>query len=549
MFCRQCEQTFKEEGCYQLGACGKSPEVDALQDLLIHCLRGLAEVGIRANHLGIDTRAAGFFTCEALFSTLTNVNFDPDRFVDYIYTGVKIRDNLKAEINGTSVLTRWSSAVDFIPCTTKAELIQQGRDIERDSICESQTDSDIFSVKLTILYGLKGIASYAYHAAELGQEDKEVYAFFYHTLVTLDRGDRSLDEWVAIALRVGSINLRVMELLDRAHTSTYGHPVPTDVPLNAKLGKAILVSGHNLKDLEAILKQTEGKEITIYTHGELLPAHGYPKLKQKYPHLYGHYGTAWHNQTREFSEFPGAIVMTTNCLMPPRASYHDRLFTCGPVGWQGVSHISNRDFTPVIQKALELPEFNSETSEVRTVMTGLARHAVLSRTKDLIDAVKRGDIRHFFLVGGCDGAKSKRSYYTELVEKVPSDCVVLTLGCGKFRFFDKELGEIDGFSRLMDAGQCNDAYSAIQIALGLAKALKININQLPLSLILSWYEQKAIAILLSLLYLGIQDIRLGPTLPAFITPNVFQLLESKYHIKVITTPDEDLAACLGVKSF
>jgi hydroxylamine reductase len=378
----------------------------------------------------------------------------------------------------------------------------------------------------------------------LGQEDDRVYNFCHEALAALGRQDISLDEWVNMALKLGEINLRVMELLDAGNTSTYGHPVPTSVPLNAKPGKAILISGHDLKHLEELLKQTENTGISIYTHGEMLPAHGYPRLKQQYPHLHGHYGTAWQNQVREFAQFPGPIVMTTNCLMPPHDAYSNRVFTLGPVGWPGLKHLQTDDYTSVIQQALELPGFTAE-GEPRQVMTGFARNAVLSVAGEVIEAVKRGDIRHFFLVGGCDGAKSGRSYYSEFVEKVPQDCVVLTLACGKFRFFDKDLGDIGGIPRLMDVGQCNDAYSAIQIALALANAFNVDVNQLPLSMILSWYEQKAVSILLTLLYLGIQDIRLGPTLPAFISPNVFKLLSEKYNLKPITTPDQDLAACLG----
>jgi hydroxylamine reductase len=345
------------------------------------------------------------------------------------------------------------------------------------------------------------------------------------------------------------MNLRAMELLDLGHTQTYGHPTPTPVPLNPRQGKALLVSGHDIKQLAAILEQTANTEITVYTHGELLPAHGYPVLKQKYPHLYGHYGTAWQNQTKDFAKFPGAIIVTTNCLMPPHETYDEKLFTVGPVGYPGINYLPAAengmvDFSPAIQMALQLPGFTQDDSP-RQVLVGFGRNAVLSVADQVIDAVKQGKIRHFFLVGGCDGAKPDRNYYTEFVEKVPSDCVVLTLACGKYRFFDKQLGEIGNLPRLMDVGQCNDAYSAIQIALGLANALEMDVNQLPLSMILSWYEQKAVAVLLTLFYLGIQDIRLGPTLPAFISPNVFQLLSEQYRLKPITTPDADLAACLA----
>ena len=344
-------------------------------------------------------------------------------------------------------------------------------------------------------------------------------------------------------LKCGEVNLRAMELLDAANTGIYGHPVPTTVPLGAKKGKAILVSGHDLKDLEEILRQTEGKGISVYTHGEMLPCHGYPGLK-KYGHLYGHYGTAWQNQQKEFAQFPGAIVMTTNCIQKPVKSYKDNIFTSGLVSWPEVNHISYRNFSPVIEKALAMPGFNHDIHG-KTVMTGFARNAVMGVADKVIEAVKNKDIRHFFLVAGCDGAKPGRNYYTEFVEKVPSDCVVLTLACGKFRFFDKELGSIGGIPRLMDIGQCNDAYSAIQIALALSQAFNVGVNELPLSLVLSWYEQKAVAILLTLLHLGIKDIRLGPSLPAFTSNNVLGVLVEKFGIKPITTPCEDLKAILG----
>jgi hydroxylamine reductase len=359
---------------------------------------------------------------------------------------------------------------------------------------------------------------------------------------TLDK-HLTMDDWVAMVLKCGKINLRTMEILDAANTGTYGHPVPTKVPLGHKKGKAILVSGHDLRDMEEILKQTEGKGIYVYTHGEMLPCHGYPELK-KYPHFYGHYGTAWQNQQKEFADFPGPVVMTTNCLMKPKDSYKDNVFTCGVVGWPGLPHIQNYNYSHVIAKALAMPGFQNDSNGV-SVTTGFGRNAVMSVAGTVIEAVKSKAIRHFFLVGGCDGAKPVRNYYTEFVEKVPKDCVVLTLACGKFRFFDKDLGDIGGIPRLLDVGQCNDAYSAVQIALALANAFNVGVNELPLSLIVSWYEQKAVAILLTLLYLGIQNIRLGPSLPAFITPNVLNFLVEKFNIKPITTPDQDLKAILG----
>jgi hydroxylamine reductase len=377
----------------------------------------------------------------------------------------------------------------------------------------------------------------------LGQEDDAVYAFVHEALAAMARPDLGLPEMLGLVLKCGEINLKAMELLDAANTGRYGHPVPTQVPLGHKKGKAILVSGHDLLDLEEILKQSEGKGIYVYTHGEMLPCHGYPGLK-KYPHFYGHFGTAWQNQAKEFPQFPGAIVMTTNCIQRPKEAYAPNLFTRGLVGWPGITHIPDLNFKPVIDKALEMPGFTEDVNG-QSVMVGFGHNAVLGVADKVIEAVKNKQIRHFFLVGGCDGAKPSRNYYTEFVEKVPNDCVVLTLACGKFRFFDQQLGDIGGIPRLLDVGQCNDAYSAIQIAGALAGAFGVGVNDLPLSLILSWYEQKAVAILLSLLHLGIKNIRLGPSLPAFVTPNVLDVLVKNFDIKPISTPDEDLKAILG----
>jgi hydroxylamine reductase len=549
MFCEQCEQTASGDGCHQFGACGKSPEVNAIQDLLVHCLRGLAPVALQAKAAGVDTHAADIFTCEALFATMTNVNFNPSRLVDYIERAIAHRKALKAQLQGTGATGNWSAIAEFMPDLT-GDLVEQGEAIALQFISQVGKNAvDVFSLKLTVLYGLKGVASYVFHAYEVGQEDEQVYRFIYRALDALQDNTLNLEDWVALALEVGKTNLRAMELLDAGHTHTFGHPVPTTVPLNPRPGKAILVSGHDIRQLAAILKQTEGTGITVYTHGELLPAHGYPNLKQTYPHLYGHYGTAWQNQTKEFARFPGAVVITTNCLMPPHDTYSEKLFSVGPVSYPHLTYLvpgehDIPDYTPVIEMAMALPGFIEETPP-RSVKVGFAHNAVLSVADTVIDAVKQGKIRHFFLVGGCDGAKPGRSYYTEFVEQVPDDCVVLTLACGKFRFFDRDLGEVAGLPRLMDVGQCNDAYSAIQIALALAHAFEVDVNQLPLSMILSWYEQKAVAILLTLLHLGIQDIRLGPTLPAFFSANVFKLLSEKYHLRPISTPEQDLAACLA----
>jgi hydroxylamine reductase len=421
------------------------------------------------------------------------------------------------------------------------ELIKQGEAVGINS--DSKLNPDIRSLQQTLVYGIKGVGAYADHARILGQEDDKVYAFIHEGLAATQNKALGLDDWVGLVLKCGEINLRAMELLDAGNTGTYGHPVPTEVPLGAKKGKAILVSGHDLKDLKEILQQSEGKGINVYTHGEMLPCHAYPELK-KYSHLHGHYGTAWQNQKKEFEAFPGAILMTTNCIQKPRDVYKDNIFTTGLVGWPGVTHIGDKNFDLVIKKALDMPGFPEDTNG-RSVMCGFARNAVMGVADKLIEAVKGGAIKHFFLVAGCDGAKPGRNYYTEFVEQVPEDSVILTLACGKFRFFDKDLGDIGGIPRLLDVGQCNDAYSAIQIAVALAGAFECEVNDLPLSIILSWYEQKAVSILLTLLHLGIKDIRLGPSLPAFITPNVLDVLVKNFNIMPISTPEDDLKAILG----
>ena len=541
MFCNQCEQAAKGEGCTKIGVCGKEPDIAALQDLLVHVLQGLSLYAVEGRKNGISDPEVNLFTCEATFSTLTNVNFDGDRFVNLINRGVELRESLKKGIQQSGVNIEFKeAAASFIPAATMDELVEQGQTVELNS--NTDENPDILSLKSTLLYGLKGLAAYADHAKILGREDDEIYAFIQEGLASIPRQDLSLDEWVGLVLKCGEVNLRAMELLDDGNTSTYGHPVPTQVPLGAKKGKAILVSGHDLKDLEEVLKQSEGKGIYVYTHGEMLPTHGYPELK-KYSHFYGHYGTAWQNQAKEFARFPGPIVMTTNCIQKPKDSYFGNIYTRGLVGWPGVTHIKDQNYSAVIDKALEMEGF-SEDMDKGSVMVGFARNTVMSVADKIIGAVKNNDLRHFFLVAGCDGAKPGRNYYTEFVEKVPSDCAVLTLACGKFRFFDKDLGDIGGIPRLLDIGQCNDAYSAIQIAVALSQAFDCDVNDLPLSFVLSWYEQKAVVILLTLFHLGIKDIRLGPSLPAFITPNVLEVLVKNFAIKPITTPAEDLATML-----
>ena len=542
MFCYQCEQTAKGTGCTIQGVCGKSPEVAALQDLLLYALMGLSQVAVEGRKVGVSDHEVNVFTVKAAFSTLTNVDFDSTRFIDLIQQAVAIRDQLKSKVKaaGGNVAYSGGPAV-FTPASSLDELVKQGEPLGLHSY--PADNPDILSLKHTVLFGIKGVSAYADHAQILGQSDEKVYAFVHDGLAAIQRSDLSVEEWVAMALRCGEAALKAMELLDNGNTGIYGHPVPTKVPLGHKKGKAILVSGHDLLDLEELLKQTEGTGINIYTHGEMLPTHGYPKLKN-YSHFYGHYGTAWQNQIKEFPNFPGAILMTTNCIQRPKTEYTENIFTSGMVGWPGIPHIADMNFKPVIDRALALPGFH-EDKNGQEVTVGFARNAVLEVAGKVIEATKAGDIRHFFLVAGCDGAKPGRNYYTEFVDKIPDDCVVLTLACGKYRFFDKDMGDIGGIPRLLDMGQCNDAYSAVQVASALANAFNVDVNELPLSLIISWYEQKAVCVLLALLHLGIKGIRLGPSLPAFVTPNVLDTLVKNFDIKPIFRADEDLAAILG----
>jgi hydroxylamine reductase len=543
MFCYQCEQTAKGTGCTKVGVCGKQPDVAALQDLLIYALKGLSLVAVEGRKAGINAKELNAFTSKAAFSTLTNVDFDRDRFPVMINHCVELREQLKGKIKAAG------GKVDFPsgPATFKPEagvdaMVKQGEAVGLKS--DTTIDADILGLQHTLLFGIKGVAAYADHAQILGQEDDQVYAFIQEGLAATLNRDLGVNDYVGLLLKCGEINLRAMELLDAANTGTYGHPEPTQVPLGAKKGKAILVSGHDLKDMEEILKQSTGKGIYVYTHGEMLPTHAYPGLKKKYPHFYGHYGTAWQNQIREFGNFPGAILMTTNCIQKVQESYKDNIFTTGLVGWPGVPHIADKNFAPVIEKALAMDGFTQDVNG-KSVMCGFGRNAVMGVAGQVIDAVKSGAIKHFFLVAGCDGAKPGRDYYTRFTELIPQDCVILTLACGKFRFFDKDFGNIGGIPRLLDIGQCNDAYSAVQIAVALSKAFNVGVNDLPLSMVLSWYEQKAVAILLTLLHLGIKNIRLGPSLPAFITPNVLNVLVKNFNIMPITTPEEDLKAILG----
>lgn len=535
MYCNQCEQTAKGLACTAVGVCGKKPEAAALQDLLLHSLQGLSKYAQAAREQKIEvSQEINQFTMEALFATLTNVNFDPERLQAYIYQGEQYQQDLQQA--GANI----GETVKKITGQTVAALVEEGE--QSGHLVDMNQPEDICSLQQILVYGLKGVAAYAHHAEVLGQRDGRIYEFAHQALAAVNDPSKDLSFWLEMVLKCGEINLITMELLDAANTGTYGHPVPTSVPLGHTQGKAILVSGHDLHDLEGLLQATAGKGINIYTHGEMLPAHGYPELK-KYPHLVGNYGTAWQNQRNEFNQFPGPILMTTNCIQEPRDIYKYNIFTTGPVAWPGVTHVPNGEYTLLIDKALEMPGF-TEDLDAGSVMVGFAHHTVIGVADTIIEAVKSKDIRHFLVVGGCDGAKSGRSYFTDLVDQAPQDTVILTLGCGKYRFFDHDLGQIGDIPRLLDCGQCNDAFSAVKIATALADAFQCGVNDLPLSLVLSWYEQKAVSVLLSLLFLGIKDIRLGPTLPAFITPGVLNVLVENFGIKAITTAEQDLQAIL-----
>ncbi len=546
MFCYQCEQTAQGTGCTRHGVCGKSPEVSALIDVTMYAAKGLSQYAHRARQFGAHDEEIDRAVIEALFSTVTNVNFDEARYEPLIKRLAQLKDRAKelyeqAARTAGKAPEALSGPATFKPASGLAALEAQGREHPVTQRIQKY-GPDVAGLMELITYGLKGAAAYADHALILGQTDEKVFAFFHEVLAFLADEPADANALTAMALRVGEVNLRVMELLDAGNTGTYGHPEPTKVRIEPLKGKAILVSGHDLKDLEALLKQTEGKGINVYTHGEMLPCNAYPGLK-KYRHLVGNYGGAWQDQQKEFAAFPGAILMTTNCIQKPQGSYLSRIFTCGLVAWPGACHISDRNFAPVIEAALAAPGFEKDGPE-RTITIGFGRNTVFSVADKVVEAVKAGKIKRFFLIGGCDGAKPGRNYYTEFAEKVPKDCVILTLACGKYRFNKMEFGDIGGIPRLLDCGQCNDAYSAIQIAVALSKAFNCGVNDLPLSLILSWYEQKAVAILLTLLHLGIRDMRIGPSLPAFVGPNVLGVLVEKFHLAPITTADADLKAIL-----
>lgn len=529
MFCYQCEQTAGCTGCTgNAGVCGKSANTARLQDELTGALIGLARAAEGNEHL--VNEEMNQLILEGLFTTVTNVNFYDETLKILIY---KI-ENAKKKL-----------VPNCFTCSGSC-----GRNDNFDMNTLWTTDEDVRSLKSLILFGIRGMAAYAYHASVLGYTDETISKFFYKALFAVGMKDWGMDELLPIVLEVGEVNLRCMELLDQANTTTYGTPVPTTVPLTIEKGPFIIITGHDLKDLQLLLEQTKDKGINIYTHGEMLPAHAYPEFK-KYSHLKGNFGTAWQNQQKEFDNIPGAILYTTNCLMPVKASYADRVFTTEVVSYPEMVHIGEeKDFTPVIEKALALGGYTKDQHMTGInggiqVTTGFSHGTVLSVADQVIEAVKNGDIKHFFLVGGCDGARVGRNYYTEFVKQSPEDSIILTLACGKYRFNDLELGTIGGLPRIMDMGQCNDAYGAIKVAIALAEAFECDVNELPLSMVLSWYEQKAVCILLTLFYLGIKNIHLGPTLPAFISPNVLNFLVENYGISPISTPEEDLKKLLN----
>ncbi len=554
MFCYQCEQTSAGVACQAQGVCGKDERAAALQDVLLHVVKGISVYAHHARLLGEANRAlrvcdpeVDAFTIRALFATLTNVNFDADALARLIEEAVATRAAARciyerAAMESGVAAQEFGGAAVWQPATEQEELIAQGKQVLLPARMLEE-GREIADLQELVLYGLKGVAAYAAHALALGAGDPISYGKMHEVLNALSHHAPSSEELLALALSVGELNYRVMEILDKAHTETFGHPQPSRVRLGARKGKAILVSGHDLHDLYALLQQTEGLGIQVYTHGEMLPAHGYPKLKA-FPHLAGNYGGAWMDQAAEFDAFPGAILMTSNCIQQPRLTYKDRIFTTGAVQWPGVPHVEDQQFGAVIEAALRAPGYSEDGGEEQ-ITVGFGHDAVLGVADKVVEAVKSGAIRHFFLIGGCDGARSQRSYYTQLANSVPKDCMILTLACGKYRFNKLEFGEIGGLPRLLDMGQCNDTYSALQVALALAKAFDCGVNDLPLSLVLSWYEQKAVAVLLTLLHLGVKNMRIGPTLPAFLSPGVLALLQEKYNLMAITTPENDLAAMLA----
>jgi hydroxylamine reductase len=549
MFCYQCEQTSQGQGCQTIGVCGKDENTATLQDLLIYALKGVSQYAHRARLLGAGDPEIDAFVIEAIFGTLTNVNFDADAVAALAYKAATMRDVARAlyteaAVKAGVVVEVLSGPAAFVPAKERLALLEQGRQqlIPLTYLSGNGIDAENKerkNLEELVIYGLKGVAAYAYHALMLGSSAPASYAMVYEILSALTE-KHTAAELLGLALKVGELNYAVLEQLDHAHTETFGAPTPATVRLHPLKGKAILVSGHDLHNLYQLLLQTEGTGINIYTHGEMLPAHGYPKLKA-FKHLAGNYGGAWVDQADDFTEFPGAVLMTSNCIQKPKADYMNRIFTVNAVEWPGVQHINGTDFSAVIAAAQAAPGFTEDGPD-NSITVGFGHEAVLGHAGTIIDAVKSGALRRFFLIGGCDGARSGRSYYTELAEQVPQDCIILTLACGKYRFNKQEFGTLGGLPRLLDLGQCNDAYSALKIAQALAAAFECGVNDLPLSLVLSWYEQKAVSILLTLLWLGVKNIRIGPTLPAFLSPAVLKMLNEGFNLMPITTPEADLAA-------
>lgn len=555
MFCYQCEQTANGKGCTRLGVCGKTPEIANLQDLLIYQIKGISCYGKVLSELGHPIEKAVIAFIESvLFTTLTNVNFDAEVHVQLLHESQKIKDSLREKVSASEGSSNLHDS-DYCSChtaqaqyqlpSTKSEMLHDAP--IAGIMYDKSLDPDIRSLRQTILYGLKGISAYGHQARELGYCSDQVDSFYITALESLTDDRLTVEELIRMTMRTGETAIEVMKVLDEANTSVYGNPSPHTVNVHIRKGPFIIVSGHDLKDLEMLLQQTEGTGINIYTHGEMLPSHGYEGLK-KYPHLVGNFGGAWQDQQKQFDGIPGCILMTTNCLMRPRESYKDRIYSTNVVGWEGVKYIpkktdGTKDFSEIIRHSLELGGFTQDV-EPHEILVGFGHHATLSYADKIVQAVESGKLRHFFLIGGCDGARPGRNYYTDFAQLVPKDCMILTLACGKYRFNKMDFGEVAGLPRLLDIGQCNDVYSAIRIATALADAFNTDVNGLPLSLIISWYEQKAVADLLALLSLGIRNIYLGPELPAFLSPNVLQYLVDTFHLRKITNPEDDIKTCL-----
>lgn len=555
MFCYQCEQTANGKGCTRLGVCGKTPEIANLQDLLIYQVKGISCYGKVLSELGHPIEKAVIAFIESvLFTTLTNVNFDAEVHVQLLQESQKIKDSLREKVSASEGSSNLHDS-DYCSChtaqaqyrlpSTKSEMLHDAP--IAGIMYDKSLDPDIRSLRQTILYGLKGISAYGHQARELGYCSDQVDSFYITALESLTDDRLTVEELIRMTMRTGEAAIEVMKVLDEANTSVYGNPSPHTVNVHIRKGPFIIVSGHDLKDLEMLLQQTEGTGINIYTHGEMLPSHGYEGLK-KYPHLVGNFGGAWQDQQKQFDGIPGCILMTTNCLMRPRESYKDRIYSTNVVGWEGVKYIpkkpdGTKDFSEIIRHALELGGFTQDV-EPHEIIVGFGHHATLSYADKIVQAVESGKLRHFFLIGGCDGARPGRNYYTDFAQLVPKNCMILTLACGKYRFNKMDFGEVAGLPRLLDIGQCNDVYSAIRIATALADAFNTDVNGLPLSLIISWYEQKAVADLLALLSLGIRNIYLGPELPAFLSPNVLQYLVDTFHLRKITNPEDDIKTCL-----